>query len=158
MKKTLELDRIDRRLLTELQRNSQLSTPELAEIVGASVPTCYRRIKRLRESGAITADVCLVDPLKVGAAMLIVVEVELERERLDLHEAFKRAMAKAPEVTQCYGVTGEFDFVLMVMVPDLDSYNRFTEKAFYGNANVRKFRSLFVLHRVKFSTAVPLLP
>jgi Lrp/AsnC family transcriptional regulator, leucine-responsive regulatory protein len=151
------LDNIDRKLLRLLQQNSRLATHELAQKAAISTPTCYRRLKRLRENGVIVADTCIIDTTKLGPSLTIIIEVELERERLDLFNEFKRATLQAREVTQCYVVTGEVDFILVVVVPDLDAYNKFVEKTFYGNKNVRKFKSVITLQRVKFQLGTPML-
>src|SRR5690606_24836192 len=96
------------------------------------------------------------DPSKLESYLTIIVEVELERERLDLFDEFKRAMIQAPEVTQCYVVTGEADFILVVIVPNLDAYNQFVANSFYGNKNVRKFKSVITLQRTKFEIGIPI--
>jgi Lrp/AsnC family leucine-responsive transcriptional regulator len=150
------LDRIDRKILNLLQKNNQLTTEELSAAVGISQPTCYRRLRRLREKKVITGEAALIDPKAAGSYLTIIVEVELERERLDLFNEFKKSMLQAPEVTQCYVVTGEADFILIVIVPDLETYNQFVEERFYGNRNVRKFRSVITLQRAKFEVGFSL--
>ncbi len=84
------------------------------------------------------------------------VNIELESERLDLIDAFKREMRSAPEVTQCYMVTGDADFVVVVMVEDVAAFETFTRERLYANPNIRKFRSMIMLDRVKFEPRVRL--
>ncbi len=152
----ITLDRIDRRILNRLQRNNRISNQQLAEEVGLSPPACLRRVKRLREAGVIMAEVALVNPEVVGQALNIIVEVEMARDQLDVYDAFNRKMQAAPEVTQCYQVTGEVDFLLVLLVPDMQTYEAFTRRALSSDPNLRKFRTLISLRREKFQTAIEL--
>lgn len=150
----MELDDLDRRILRTLQMDNRLSFAELAEVVGSSAASCLRRIKRLRDSKAIIADICLIEPKIVGKMMTVIVAVELDRERLDLVDEFKRSMLAAREVTQCYMVTGTADFVLIVSVADVEAFDVFVKTKLYTNANVRKFNSMISLDRVKFEPRI----
>jgi len=150
------LDRIDRNILNQLQKNNQISNVDLADLVGLSPPACLRRTRRLRNEGIICADVALVAPEVAGQNINIVVEVEMERDHLEFSRHFKNEIQKAPEVTQCYSVTGEVDFILVVSVADMQAYDAFTERLLYSHPHMRKFRSLISLSRVKFETAVEL--
>ena len=150
------LDDLDRRILAALQEDNRLSFAELAERVTSSAASCMRRVRRLREEGVIVADIAVVDPQAVGKSLTVVVNIELESERLDLINAFKREMRGAPEVTQCYMVTGDADFVVVVMVQDVAAFETFTKERLYANSNIRKFRSMIMLDRVKFEPRVAL--
>ncbi len=156
----LALDRTDRRILSILQRDSRITNQDLAEKIGLSPPACLRRVRRLREEGVIMAEVALINPQRVGRYINIniniIVEVEMVRDQLDIYDAFKRKMDSVPEVTQCYQVTGEVDFLLMLMVEDMESYETFTRQYLSTDANLSKFRTLISLRRNKFSTAIPL--
>ncbi|WP_211252221.1 Lrp/AsnC family transcriptional regulator [Marinobacterium jannaschii] len=152
----IELDRIDRRILNQLQRDNRISNQQLAELVGLSPPACLRRVKRLRDEGVIIADVSIVNPAVLGHPLNIIVEVEMARDQLDIYSAFKRKMAAAPEVTQCYQVTGEVDFLLVVMVADLQAYENFSRRTLSSDQNLRKYRSMISLGREKFETAIEL--
>ncbi|MBQ0757801.1 MAG: Lrp/AsnC family transcriptional regulator [Amphritea sp.] len=151
-----KLDRIDRSILNILQLDSRISNQDLAEQIGLSPPACLRRVRRLREEGVIMAEVALINPRMVGRYINIIVEVEMVRDQLDIYDAFKRKMDGAAEVTQCYQVTGEVDFLLMLMVEDMESYEAFTRKYLSTDSNLNKFRTLISLRRDKFSTAIPL--
>ncbi|MAY42039.1 MULTISPECIES: Lrp/AsnC family transcriptional regulator [unclassified Neptuniibacter] len=153
---TNALDRIDRHILRCLQLDNKVSNLQLAEEVGLSPPACLRRVRRLREEGIIVADVSLVNPRLLGRVINIIVEVEMNRDQLDVHDAFMLKMQAAPEVTQCYQVTGDVDFVLVVMVADMEAYEAFARRELASDINLRKFRSLISLKRNKFSTAVDL--
>ena len=108
------LDSLDRKLLDAVQLDNAQTAEALAARVGLSPSACLRRLRRLREVKVIEADVALISPERVGRPLTMVVQVTLERERPDLIDAFKRTMRAAPEVMQCYYVTGETDFVLIV--------------------------------------------
>lgn len=151
-----ELDRIDRNILNILQLDSRISNQDLAEQIGLSPPACLRRVRRLREEGVIMGEVALINPRMVGRYINIIVEVEMVRDQLDIYDAFKRKIDGAAEVTQCYQVTGEVDFLLMLMVKDMESYEAFTRKYLSTDSNLSKFRTLISLRRDKFSTAIPL--
>ncbi|MCP3668255.1 MAG: Lrp/AsnC family transcriptional regulator [Gammaproteobacteria bacterium] len=148
-----DLDRLDRRILNHLQRDNQISNVLLAETIGLSPPACLRRVKRLRKSGAITADVSLLSQEVTGHKINIVVEVEMDRDQYALASNFRKAVLAAPEVTQCYSVTGEIDYILILSVADMQSYEAFTHQVLNNEPNLRRFRSLISLKRVKFETA-----
>jgi Lrp/AsnC family transcriptional regulator, leucine-responsive regulatory protein len=133
-----------------------LSASELADQTRLSPGSCLRRIKRMREEGVIAKDVSILNPEAVGRKLTMVVLVSLERERVDLIEEFKKSMLKTSEVMQCYYVTGDADFVLVVTAVDMSDYEEFTKRFFFENTNVRKFTTLVVMNRVKFGTAIPI--
>ncbi|AJD43886.1 Lrp/AsnC family transcriptional regulator [Rhizobium sp. SEMIA 4085] len=144
------MDDLDRRILAAMQQNNRHSFAELADLVGSSAASCMRRVNKLRADGVIIADISLIEPKAVGKSLTVIVNVELDRERLDLVDEFKRAMRAAKEVTQCYMVTGDADFVLIVAVEDVEAFDVFVKTKLYTNPNVRKFRSMIALDRVKF--------
>lgn len=151
-----QLDELDRRILNLMQRDNRLSFAEMADIIGSSPASCMRRIKKLRENGVIAADISLVNPKAVGKSLSVVVTVELDRERLDLVDEFKRTMRNTPQVTHCYMVTGAADFVLIVSVEDVEAFDEFVKTHLYTNRNVRKFQSMIALDRVKFEPRINL--
>lgn len=152
----MSLDRTDRRILALLQQDAALTNQALAEQIGLSPPACLKRVKRLREAGIITRQVALVDPQRIGPLLHIVVEVTMERDRKDLYQRFLRRALAHGAVKQCYQVTGEIDFVLIVVVPDMDAYDRFCDEVLYADDNLRKFRTLVSRFRNKFETALDL--
>jgi Lrp/AsnC family transcriptional regulator, leucine-responsive regulatory protein len=152
----MQFDEFDIRLLEALQEDNQLSASELADRTRLSPGSCLRRIKRMREEGVIAKDVSILNPEAVGRKLTMVVLVSLERERVDLIEEFKKSMLKTSEVMQCYYVTGDADFVLVVTAVDMSDYEEFTKRFFFENTNVRKFTTLVVMNRVKFGTAIPI--
>jgi Lrp/AsnC family transcriptional regulator, leucine-responsive regulatory protein len=152
----LELDRIDRKILNILQTNNQITNNELAELVGISASPCLRRVRKLRELGVITQDVSLVDPKKVGRNFIVFLNISLERQREDLLEHFERKVMQHPEVMQCYFVSGDFDYFVVLMVSDVQEYHDFVRRVFANDPNIKVFRSSFALNRVKYSTKIAL--
>lgn len=152
----IELDDLDRRILAVLQENNLTPADRLGERVGLSASAVQRRAKRLREAGVIVGDVSIVDPKTVGQSALFIVEVTLDRESAELVEMFKRRMRSAPEVQQCYYITGEADFLLIVSAPNVEEYEKLIERLFLNEKSVRKFRTGVVLNRVKTTLSVPL--
>ncbi len=150
----MALDRIDRRILGILQHDAGLTNQKLAELIGLSPPACLKRVKRMTECGYIARQVVLLDPQRVGPLLHIVVEVTMERDRKDLYQRFLRRTSAHAAVKQCYQVTGEIDFVLIVVVPDMDAYDRFCDEVLYADDNLRKFRTLVSRFRNKFDTAL----
>ncbi|WP_292695990.1 Lrp/AsnC family transcriptional regulator [Mesorhizobium sp.] len=143
------MDDLDRRILTVLQKNSRLSFAELAKLVDSSTASCIRRLNKLLSTGVIVADISLVGSRALGRSLTVVVTVELDRERPNFVDNFKRAMRAAREVTQCYMVTGDADFVLIVAVEDLEVFDVFARTKLFADPNVRKFKSMITLDRVK---------
>lgn len=149
------LDAFDRAILRILQADNTTPQRVIGEAVNLSAPAVQRRIRRMEAAGVIRANVAVVDPVPVGQAITIFVEVEVESERAELIDAAKRAFAEAPEVQQCYYVTGEADFVLVIVVPTMADYEALTRRLFFGNHNVKKFRSFVAMDRVKVGLTVP---
>ena len=154
MEAPAELDRLDRRILTLLQQDASVTNLQLAEQIGLSAPACHKRVRRLREAGYIAGQVVLLDPERVGPLLHIVVEVTMERDRKDLYQRFLVRATAHRAVKQCYQVTGEVDFVLIVVVPDMSSYDAFCDAVLYADDNMRKFRTLVSRFRNKFDPAL----
>lgn len=148
------LDRLDRRILDLLQRDAGQTNQRLAERVGLSPPACLKRVRRLEAQGCIDRRVALLNPERLGPMLHIVVEVTMERDRKDLYQRFLARADACTVVKQCYPVTGEVDFVLIVVVPDMDAYDRFCDQVLYAEPNVRKFRTLVSRSRPKFDTTL----
>lgn len=152
LKKAVQLDRIDRKILNALQENNLLTNVELADRVGLSPPPCLRRVKRLRDLKVITHDVSIVDPFKVGQGLIVFVNITLEKQREDLLANFERKMLEHPEVMQCYFVSGDTDYFLILHVEDMQHYNQFSRQIFANEPNIKMFRTSFGLNRIKYST------
>lgn len=154
MPKFHALDKVDRKLLNLLQKDNQTPTRTLAEKVHVSQPTCLRRLRDLRAAGIISADVSLVDPFALGYGMLAFVEVSLANQADERMLEFEARMAKENEVMQCYFVSGDFDYFLVVHVIDMEAYYQFVRRAISGSGNVRHFQSRFPMKRAKFVTRI----
>ena len=153
---TTDLDQFDLDILDILQRDNLTSQREIGEAINLSAPAVQRRIKKMEEAGVIKANVAVIDPPSVGQAVTIVVEVHMESERIDLLDATKVRLAAAPEVQQCYYVTGDADFILVITVPTMSAYESLTRRLFFENANVKRFRTLVVMDRVKVGLTIPI--
>ncbi|NRA53954.1 MAG: Lrp/AsnC family transcriptional regulator [Gammaproteobacteria bacterium] len=152
----MEIDQLDRRILVLLQQDNRKSNVELAAEVGLSPPACLKRVKRLRDNGVIYADVALVNPELAGNKMTLMVSVEMERDRQDIYQAFRRSILQAAEVTQCYQITGSYDFVLLISVPDIQAFEAFVERVLHTDLNIRKFHTSLSIRTVKFTTEISL--
>lgn len=155
--KKIKLDARDRQLLDFLQQDAGQSLDQLAEQVALSAPAVQRRIRRLRDAGVITAEVAVVEPQAVGLPMTFVILVELERERADQIDEFRRKVAAEPLVQQCYYVTGEADFVLIALTRDMEDFEALTRRLFFDDRNVRRFRTSVVMGKPLRSLSVPAL-
>jgi DNA-binding Lrp family transcriptional regulator len=153
----VDLDSYDLAILKILQRDNSTPQRMIAKAIHLSAPAVQRRIKRMQENGTILSNVAVVDPTRVGYPITIIVDVELQSERADLYDDAKKRFQLAPEVQQCYDVTGETDFVLIILVRSLREYKALTHRLFFKNKNVKGFRTLVVMDRVKVGLTVPLL-
>lgn len=150
------IDEFDRAILSILQKDNSTPLREISARVNLSAPAVQRRIKRLEESRTIRSNVALLDPAHVGRPITIITEVELISETADLIDAAKLGFSQVPEVQQCYYVTGEADFVLVMTVASMADYEALTRRLFFGNNNVKRFRTLVALDRVKAGMEIPL--
>lgn len=153
---TVGLDRLDLAILRVLQRDNKTPQRSIAEIVNLSAPAVQRRIRRMEDLGVIAANVAIVDPAKLGHAITLFVEVEMESERAELFDAAKRIFSATPEVQQCYYVTGEADFILVIVVRAMADYEALTRRLFFGNNNVKRFRTFVSMDRVKVGLTLPI--
>lgn len=152
------MDVLDYKILNLIQKNNRLATEKIADEVGLSPSAVQRRLKYLRKKGVIQADVSIVAPESVGRTILAIVEVKLGREiqaAVGIQE-FKETMIAAPEVMQCFLVTGATDFVLVVAVKNVQEYENFTTRYFLENPNVSGFHTSIVINKVKYGLEIPL--
>jgi len=154
MPKSYTLDKTDRKLLNLLQKDNQQPTRVLAEKSHTSQPTCLRRMRDLRDAGVISADVAMVDPFALGYGMLAFIEVSLTDQSERQMQEFETRMAKESAVMQCYFVSGDYDYFLVVHVTDMDAYYQFVRRAISAAGNVKHFQSRFPMKCAKFSTRI----
>ena len=152
----MHLDKRDQKILAELQRDGRLSHVELAARVGLTPTPCTRRVRELESAGVIQGYTAVLDPRKVGHTIQAMVQIKLERHSDDLAERFRRELLERPEVMACYVMTGEMDFLVHVVVRDIDALSDFTLRRLLRMSGVRDVRSSIVLETVKRSMQVPL--
>jgi Lrp/AsnC family leucine-responsive transcriptional regulator len=152
------LDRIDLNILRELQHNARLSNVELAKRVNLSPSPCLARVRALEGRGVISRYVALVDPVAVGLGLSVFIQVSLERQAEKPLEQFQSAVSRFPEIVECYLMTGDSDYLLRVVVPDVQSLEKFMLNGLTKISGVANIRSSFALKQVKYDTALPLPP
>lgn len=148
MTKSIDLDRFDRALLDLVRRDNLTPARKLAEIVGLSESAVLRRLRELRRTGVIVADVAVVSAEALGQALTMHVLVRMEREGTAVLDGFVRSLRRRPEVRAAWYVTGVSDFMLQVRVPDMAAYERFTREALNDDPNVRSFKTLVSIRQV----------
>jgi Lrp/AsnC family leucine-responsive transcriptional regulator len=149
------LDNFDLQILALVQLNNLATHREIAERVSLSVPAVARRLQRLRSDGVICKDVSVLQPEKVGNRLTIIVDVAVENEAVAQLDAIMKRFADCLQVQQCYYVTGETDFILILSVRDMEEYETLTHSLFFDAGNVKHFRTAVSMRRVKMSLAIP---
>ena len=153
----LALDRFDRRILEELQRDGRLTNLELAERIGLSPSPCLRRVRALEEAGVIAGYRALLDARKLGLSLIALLSISMDRHTPERFARFDAAMAELPEVLECLLITGrEADYQLKVVVRDMDAYQELLLNRITRIEGVSGVQSSFVLRRVVERTALPL--
>lgn len=150
------LDALDRQLLACLQRDNLQTADMLAEKVGRSPSAVARRLRRLRASGAVTADVALISEEAAGHPLSAIIHVQLERHVPQEGDRLRRRLVASPNVQLCLDIAGAFDILLLVVAADMDDYNAFTDTMLATHPAVRRLESTFVKKRVKATLAVPI--
>ena len=150
------LDATDLRILVALQEDASLTNVELAAKAGLSPSPCLARVRALEGSGVIARRVALLDPLKVGASISVFIQVTLEKQTEPVLETFEASVARFPEVMECYLMTGDSDYLLRVVVPDIVTLQHFIVDRLSKTRGVANIRSSFALKQVKYKTALPL--
>jgi len=151
-----KLDKLDRQLLACLQRDNMQTADVLAEQVGRSPSAIARRLRRLRATGAITADVAVISEEAAGHPLSAVVQIQLERHAPHEVDAVRRRLAASPNVQLCLNLAGAFDILILVVAEDMDAYNELAGRLL-EQPGVRRFETTFVKSRVKATLAVPLV-
>ena len=154
VKPVIQLDDVDRRILRALQEDAGLSQQAIAEAVGASPTSCWRRIRSLEEAGVLKRAVRLVDPVAVGRRVTVMLQVRLKSHMQVSGPEFEAFVQRQPDVMECYMMSGEWDYLMRVVVADVDDYQRFLGEVL-NHPNVASSASNFALNKVKYTTAVP---
>jgi Lrp/AsnC family transcriptional regulator, leucine-responsive regulatory protein len=150
------MDAKDRKILEALQKNARISNVALARAAGLSPSPCLARVRALEEGGVIGRYVALLDPKKLGLTVSVLVQVTLERQIESALEVFEKAVRERPEVMECYLMTGDADYLLRVVVPDVPAFERFILDFLSRVPGVGNIKSSFALKQVKYQTALPL--
>lgn len=150
-----ELDSLDWAILRELQQDCSLAVHEIGDRVGLSHNACWRRIKRLEESGVIARRVALLDPEKVGLGTTVFVAIRTNRHDPQWLEAFSRAVAGIEEIAECHRMAGDVDYLLKLSVRDIAHYDRIYRKLIAAVPDLADVSSSFSMERMKASTALP---
>jgi Lrp/AsnC family leucine-responsive transcriptional regulator len=152
----MKLDRTDARILAELQTDGRLTVVELGERVGLTGTPCARRVKQLEQSGVISSYAAVLDPARLGLKVQAFVQVKLERHTDENVEHFQRELAALDQIVSCFATTGEYDFMLQIVAPDLEALSALVLKQLLKLPSVRDVHSSIVLDTIKRSPRVPL--
>jgi len=150
------LDRLDRRLLEVLQSDGRIAIVDLADKIGLSPTATTERVKRLTRDGFILGYTARLDPEKLHRALLVFIEVKLDRTTPDVFERFAQAVGPAPEVLECHMVAGGFDYLVKTRVADMTAYRRFLSDVLLSLPGVRETHTYAVMEEVKNTAALPL--
>lgn len=151
-----ELDPTDLRILRALQEDAGQSNVDLAKRVGLSPSPCLRRVRALEAAGVIRGRTAIIDPAAVGLPISVFLQVTLERQTEANLEVFERAVEGWPEVLECYLMTGDADYLLRVVVPDLNAFHRFLMDRLTPVQGVANIKSSFALKQIKYGAALPI--
>jgi len=149
------LDALDIRILSELQEDASLTNSALAERVGLTPSPCLARVRALEASGVIARRVTLLDAAKLGPSLSVFIQVTLDKQTETHLDVFEAAVARFPEVMECYLMTGDADYLLRVVAPDLDALQQFIVGRLTKTRGVANIRSSFALKQVKYKTTLP---
>lgn len=155
MKNSDQLDDIDRRILAVLQRDATVSHADLADKVGASTASCWRRIKALEAAGILTQSVRLVNPAKIDRGVNVLCHIRMRSHARDARQAFEDFVDSHPEIVECFSMSGEWDYLLRIVVADVADYNHFLMHTLLGHPSVASAASHFALSMTKYTTALP---
>ncbi len=151
----MKLDAIDRKLLEMLQLNCDTPIAELAATVQLSTTPCWRRIQRMKEAGIITAHVALVDPKSVNVGVTVFVNVKTNQHAQAWFDQFNATVESIPEVVEFYRMSGDIDYLLRIVVPDIAAYDGVYKRLIAGT-QLFDVSSSFAMEQLKFTTALPL--
>ena len=150
----IQLDTFDRRIIDQLQRNGRISNVDLAKAVGLSPSPCLRRVRDLEDAGVIARYAAILNQGRAGFSLSVFVQVTLERQVETALETFERIIAERPEVMEAYLMTGDSDYLLRIVVPEVSDYEVFLKDHLTRIPGVASIKSSFALNRVKYETAL----
>lgn len=151
-----KLDRVDQKLLAMLQRDSSMTTKELAAKVNLSPTPVFERVKRLEKHGYIKQYVAVLDAEKLGSGLIVFCNIRLKQHNQEIGNQFVDEIMAIDEVTECYNISGDHDFLLKVMVSDMKHYQDFVFNTLGAVSNVGSAQSTFVMAEIKNTHAIPI--
>ena len=149
------IDGVDRRIIGELQRDASLSHAALAEKVGASSASVWRRVRNLEKSGVLGRSVRLADAKALGRDVNVLCQVRMTRQSTDARADFEQFIQSRDEIVECYAMSGEWDYLLRIAVRDVADYDRFIRQGVLAHPSVAHAASNFALRQVKYTTEIP---
>lgn len=149
------MDGIDRKIVRELQRDASLSHAALAERVGASAASVWRRIRSLEQAGVIGRTVRLASAEALGRAVNVLCQVRMTRQSVEARSDFEQFIQSREEIVECYAMSGEWDYLLRIAVKDVADYDRFVMRGVLAHPSVANAASNFALRQVKYTTEIP---
>ncbi|ASU22637.1 MULTISPECIES: Lrp/AsnC family transcriptional regulator [Vibrio] len=152
----MELDRIDRMILSLLQQDSTLSLNDLAEAVNLTTTPCWKRLKKLEESGVIAQRVALLDPEKLDLSFTAFVLIKTSDHSHEWYSHFVVTVSEYPEVMEFYRMAGEYDYMMKVLVKDMKCFDQFYKKLVNGVKGINNVTSTFAMESLKYTTQLPL--
>ena len=155
MKPDFALDDIDRKIVSALQRDATISHADLGQRVGTSSASCWRRIKALEAAGILGNAVRLVEPDKVGKGVNVLCNVRMKSHAKEARGAFEKFVERRPEIVECFSMSGDWDYLLRIVVSDVADYNQFLMETLLGHPSVAGASSHFALSMTKYTTALP---
>ena len=149
------LDAMDIKILALLQKDATMAVADIGREIGLSTTPCWRRIQKLDEAGVIQSRVAVLDPVRVRAGVTVFVSIKTDTHSLEWLERFHKAVTDMPEVVEFYRMSGEVDYLLRVVVPDIAAYDAFY-KRLIGKIEIRDVSSTFAMEQIKYTTEMPL--
>ncbi len=150
------IDEIDRKILTRLQSNAEVSQADLAKEVGVSATSCWRRVRALEERGAIQKQVALLGAEALDLRVSVIASVSLTEHGDENREAFESFVENHPEIVECYSMSGDRDYLMRIVVRDVEAYDRFLTHYLLHHPAVASASSSFALRQIKYTTELPL--
>lgn len=152
----MKIDQLDKRILAHLQKDSKKTNKEISNDLGLSVTAVYERIRKLEKAGVISKYVALLDPEKVEKAFMVLCQIKLVQHKKDFLTRFEKEVTSLPEVIECFHVSGDYDYVLKVIVKDMDAYREFMVTKLTNLDHIGSTTSIFTISKVKQTTMISL--
>lgn len=148
------LDRLDKNILRELQKDGRISNVELSKRIGLSPTPCLERVKRLEKEGVIKSYTALLDPQYLQASLLVYIEITLNRSSADVFERFNEAANRLDDILECHLVSGNFDYLLKTRVADMSTYRKVLSETLLALPDIKDSRTYVVMEEVKYVTTI----